>query len=149
MDRLRGGLAAAARARLFGSVHTAPTTERQEPVVNIVAIVGNVASEPELRHTSQGRAICSFRVAVSRIADAQQVDFFNVVAWERRAEICNEYLDIGRRIAVQGRMHCRVHDDAQQVRRTNVEIVACRVELLSPNPRADRSTSGAPAEVAR
>ncbi|MCB0880525.1 MAG: single-stranded DNA-binding protein, partial [Thermoleophilia bacterium] len=61
--------------------------------MNIVAIIGNVASEPELRHTSQGRAVCSFRVAVSRPGDASTADFFDVVAWERQAEICKQYLD--------------------------------------------------------
>ncbi len=117
--------------------------------MNIVAIIGNVASEPELRHTEQGRAVCSFRVAVARPADDQQADFFEVVAWERQAEMCKHFLDIGRRIAVQGRMHCRVHDDAQQVRRTNVELVACRVELLSSIPRSSTATSAEQVEVAR
>jgi single-strand DNA-binding protein len=149
MDRLGCGLATAARARLFGSVHTAPTTERQEPVVNIVAIIGNVASEPELRHTEQGRAVCGFRVAVARPGDAQQADFFDIVAWERQAEVCKEFLDIGRRIAVQGRMHCRVHGTSGQERRTNVELVACRVEMLSPNPRTDRAASTEQVEAAQ
>jgi single-strand DNA-binding protein len=112
--------------------------------VNIVAIIGNVASEPELRHTERGRAVCSFRVAVARVGDSEQADFFDVVAWERQAEVCGQYLSIGRRIAVEGRMHCRVHDASEQVRRTNVELVACRVQLLSANPR----TANAHAEVA-
>lgn len=101
--------------------------------MNIVAIVGNVASEPELRHTEQGRAICSFRVAVARSGSNEQADFFDVAAWERQAEVCHQYLSIGRRVAVQGRMHCRVHDT--DTRRTSVEVVASRVELLGPAPR--------------
>ena len=120
--------------------------------MNIVAIIGNVASEPELRHTSQGRAVCSFRVAVSRPGDASTADFFDVVAWERQAEICKQYLDIGRRIAVEGRMHCRVLHDADQSRRTSVELVACRVELLSAarNGAMQRDAAGAEqVEVAR
>jgi single-strand DNA-binding protein len=117
--------------------------------VNLVAIIGNVASDPELRHTEQGRAVCSFRVAVARIGDDQQADFFDVVAWERQAEVCNEYLQVGRRIAVQGRMRCRVWDVNEQVRRTSVELVACRVELLSPNPRTDRTGTDELVEVAR
>jgi single-strand DNA-binding protein len=117
--------------------------------VNIVAIIGNVASEPELRHTEQGRAICSFRVAVSRPGDGTTADFFEIVAWERQAEICKQYLDIGRRVAVEGRMHCRVVEADDQARRTNIELVACRVELLSPNSRADRAQSVEQVEVAR
>ena len=112
--------------------------------MNIVAIIGNVASEPALRHTEQGRAVCSFRVAVARVGDSEQADFFDVVAWERQAEVCGQYLSIGRRIAVEGRMHCRVQEANEQVRRTNVELVACRVQLLSANSR----TESAHAEVA-
>ena len=97
--------------------------------MNIVAIVGNVASQPELRHTSQGRAICTFRVAVSR-PGGEEADFFTVAAWERQAEVCNEYLAIGRRIAVDGRMHCRIEDKPDGTRTSSIEIVAHRVELL-------------------
>ena len=97
--------------------------------MNIVAVVGNVASEPELRHTSQGRAICTFRVAVSR-SGGEEADFFTVAAWERQAEVCKEYLSIGRRIAVDGRMHCRVEDKPEGTRASRIEIVAHRVELL-------------------
>ena len=99
--------------------------------MNIVAIIGNVASEPKLRNTSQGRAVCCFRVAVSRPGDGTTADFFDVVTWERQAEICKQYLDLGRRIAVEGRMHCRSYRDVDDVRRTSVELVASRVELLS------------------
>ena len=97
--------------------------------MNIVAVVGNVASEPELRHTSQGRAICTFRVAVSR-PGGEEADFFTVAAWERQAEVCKEYLAIGRRVAVDGRMHCRVEVAPDGTRASRIEIVAHRVELL-------------------
>lgn len=109
--------------------------------MNIVAIVGNVASEPELRHTSQGRAICTFRIAVSR-PGSEEADFFTVAAWERQAEVCNEYLGIGRRIAVDGRMHCRIEDEPDGTRASRIEIVAHRIDLFG------RTTETAkPAEV--
>ena len=121
--------------------------------MNIVAIIGNVASEPELRTTSQGRAVCSFRVAVSRPGDGSRADFFDVVAWERQAKVCKQYLDIGRRIAVQGRMHCRIHEAADKQRRSRVELVACRVELLSAARNGvmqrDAAAEASQVEVAR
>lgn len=98
--------------------------------MNIVAIVGNVASEPELRHTTKGRALCSFRVAVARPGEDASADFFEVVAWERQAEICHQYLTLGRRVAVQGRLHSRVSNASDEVQRTSVELVAYRVEML-------------------
>jgi single-strand DNA-binding protein len=111
--------------------------------VNIVAVVGNVASEPELRHTSQGRAICTFRVAVSR-PGGEQADFFTVAAWERQAEVCNQYLAIGRRVAIDGRMHCCLTEAPDGEHSSRIEIVAHRVELLGRPAEAPKM-----AEVAR
>ena len=96
--------------------------------MNIVAIIGNVASDPELRYTAAGRAVCTFRVAVSR-PGGDEADFFTVVAWERQAEVCSEYLQNGRRISVEGRLHHSTWDSGDE-RRSKVEIVATRVGLL-------------------
>lgn len=97
--------------------------------MNIVAIVGNVATQPDLRHTTTGRAICSFRVAVSR-PGGEAADFFTVTSSERQAEVCNEYLTIGRRVAVEGRMRCTAHQPQEGDLRSRIEIVAHRIELL-------------------
>lgn len=96
--------------------------------MNIVALIGNVAADPELRHTPSGRAVCTFRLAVSR-PGADAADFFTVVAWERQAEVANEYLTIGRRISVEGRLHHSTWE-AEGGKRSKVEIVASRVMLL-------------------
>ena len=103
--------------------------------MNVVALVGNIASAPELRHTAKERPVCTFRLAVSRVG-VEQADFFTVVAWERQAEICAEYLTVGRRVAVEGRLH---HSTWEQdgTKRSKVEIIAHRVELLGPRPRTD------------
>lgn len=116
--------------------------------MNIVAIIGNVASDPVLTRTEQGRALCTYRVAVSRLGDDQTADFFEIVSQERQAELCAEYLDIGRRIAVTGRLRCTVTDHDGE-RRTHTEVVACHVDLLSPNPRIDQTARAEQAEVAR
>lgn len=102
--------------------------------MNIVALVGNVASKPELRETSTGKSCCTFRLAVSRIGGAQ-ADFLTVVTWERQAEVCAEYMDIGQRIGVEGRLRhttWRTDDDKP---RSRVEVVANRVELMNKSNR--------------
>lgn len=117
--------------------------------MNIVALVGNVATEPELRHTAAGRAVCSFRVAVSRPGGAD-ADFFTVVCWERQAEVAKTYLTVGRRIAVDGRLHHSSWqvEGAGGGRRSKVEIIAHRVELISPKPSEAQALAAAePAEV--
>ncbi len=96
--------------------------------MNLVAVIGNLATPPELRYTPAGRAVCSFRLAVSR-PGGEQADFFDVVAWERQAEVCNEYLAVGRRVAVEGRLHHVVWEH-EAGRRSRVEVVAHRVQML-------------------
>lgn len=109
--------------------------------MNMVALVGNLASEPELRHTATGRAVCTFRVAVSRVG-GEQADFFTVVAWERQAEVCREYLTLGRRVGVEGRLHHSTWE-SEEGRRSRVEVVAHRVELLGNRPRTEADTRAA------
>lgn len=103
--------------------------------MNLVAIIGNLTSDPELRYTPTGRAVCTFRVAVSR-PGGEHADFFNVVAWERQAEVCSEYLVKGRRVGVEGRLHHTTWE-VEDGKRSKVEIVASRVQLLG-QPRAAR-----------
>ncbi|MCW2924226.1 MAG: single-strand binding protein [Thermoleophilia bacterium] len=107
--------------------------------MNVVALVGNLATDPELRQTGNGRAVCTFRLAVSR-PSGDQADFLTVVAWERQAEVCKEYLSVGRRVAVDGRLHHSVWDAEDGTKRSKVEVVAHRVELLGGGPRKEAST---------
>jgi single-strand DNA-binding protein len=96
--------------------------------MNVVALIGNVATEPEMRYTPSGRAVCTFRLAVSR-PGGEEADFFSIVTWERQAEVCNEYLSLGRRVAIEGRLHHSTWE-AEDGRQSKVEVVASRVELL-------------------
>lgn len=102
--------------------------------MNVVAIIGNVASDVELRHTANGRPVASFRIAVSR-PGGEEADFFTVVAWERQAELANEYLTKGRRVAIEGRMHHSTWE-AEGGKRSKVEIVAHRLDFLGSRDNA-------------
>jgi single-strand DNA-binding protein len=108
--------------------------------MNIVALVGNLATDPELRVTEGKRKVCTFRLAVSR-SDATTADFFTVVAWERQAEVCKEFLSVGRRVAIDGRLHHSTWqvegaDADKPERRSKVEVIAHRVEMLG-RPRRE------------
>jgi len=97
--------------------------------MNVVALIGNLAADPELRHTSAGKAVCTFRLAVSR-AGGDVADFFTVVAWERQAEIAGEYLKKGRRVGVEGRLHHTTWETDNGEKRSNVEVTCHRIQLL-------------------
>lgn len=118
--------------------------------MNIVALVGNLATDPELRHTEGGKQVCTFRLAVSR-TNGSDADFFTVVMWDRQAEICAQYLSIGRRVSIEGRLRhatwevkSEVEGEAPQ-RRSRVEVVGYRMEMLGA-PRRDAEAAAVLAE---
>lgn len=108
--------------------------------MNIVAIIGNVASHTVLEHTPAGRAVCRFRLAVSR-PGGDSADFFDVVAWERQAELCDKYLHVGRRIGVEGRLHQSFWKAEDGNKKSAIEVVAHRVQLLGRIPAESSSGS--------
>ena len=78
--------------------------------VNKVMLIGNLTRDPELRYTPQGSAVCEFGIALKRKWTSksgekkEEVDFIEIVAWTRQAEICKEFLSKGRSVFVEGRL---------------------------------------------
>jgi len=70
--------------------------------VNKVILVGNLGRDPEVRFTKDGKAVCDFPIAVTE-RKGQDAEWFNIVAWEKLAEVCGEYLKKGSQIYVEGR----------------------------------------------
>lgn len=104
---------------------------------NKVFLIGNLTRDPELRYTPSGIAVARFTLAVNRIKrkdaageNGQDVDFINVVAWRRLAEICGEYLKKGRPAAIEGRLQIRSYDSKTGEKRTMTEVVADNMQML-------------------
>lgn len=107
---------------------------------NYIAIGGRVVAEPELRTTSSGTSVCSFRVAVNRPArdgNEQEADFFSVVAWKGTAEFVDRYFRKGSAIFVQGELHSRNFEDSQGQKRTVYEITARTVDFVESKSTAE------------
>jgi single-strand DNA-binding protein len=98
--------------------------------VNSVNLIGNLCSDVELKELGEDKKVANFRVAVNRGKEAD-ADFFRVTVWDRQAELCAEYLCKGRKVGIEGRLRSRSWEDEGQ-KRSAVEIVANRVEFLSP-----------------
>jgi single-strand DNA-binding protein len=110
--------------------------------VNVVTLIGNLATDVELREVGPEKKVASFVLAVDRASREGGADFVSVSAWDRQAELCAEYLGKGRRIAVDGRLKSRSWEEDGK-RRSAVEVVARRVEFLGGGPRRDEEASGA------
>jgi single-strand DNA-binding protein len=109
--------------------------------VNVVTLIGNLATEVELREVGPDKKVASFVLAVDRARHDGGADFVRVSAWDRQAELCAEYLGKGRRIAIDGRLKSRSWEEDGK-RRSAVEVVARRVEFLGGGPRRDEEEGG-------
>ena len=111
--------------------------------MNHIILVGNLASDVELRQTGQGTAVGTFRVAVNRRAananGEREADFIPVVVWRGLAESCARYLSKGRKVAVHGCLQTRSYEDKEGKKRTAFEVIAGDVEFLSPAPGTPRT----------
>jgi single-strand DNA-binding protein len=111
--------------------------------LNKVLLIGNVGRDPEMRYLQSGEPVTTFSVATNRRwtgGDGQpreETEWHNVVAWRKLAEQCNEYLNKGRKVYIEGRLQTRSWDDqATGQKRYRTEIVADRMIMLdSRDPR--------------
>src|SRR5437660_11086586 len=112
-----------------------------EADVNVVTLIGNLATEVELREVGPDKKVASFVLAVDRASRDGGADFVSVSAWDRQAARGAEYLGKGRRIAVDGRLKSRSGEDDGKWR-SALEVVARRVEFLGGGPRHREEEGG-------
>ena len=111
--------------------------------LNKVLLCGRVARDPELRYTTGGKAVLNFLMVSSRPYRNREGEweeesaFVQVVVWQRLAEICNEYLNKGSAVFVEGRLKSRMWESEQGESRKAVDIVADRVKFLNRAPKAE------------
>jgi single-strand DNA-binding protein len=113
--------------------------ERRVPAMaglNKVMIIGNVGTDPEMRYTANGNAVTSFRIASSRTYSGpdgerkEETEWFSVVAWNKLAETCSQFLQKGRRAYVEGRLQTRSWEGPDGQRRYRTEVIANTVLFL-------------------
>ena len=102
--------------------------------MNSVQLIGNLATDVELRDVADEKKVASFLLAVDRNSRDGGADFVWVSAWDRQGELCAEYLAKGSRVALDGRLKSRTWEQDGN-RRDAVEVVARRVEFLTPPSR--------------
>ena len=105
--------------------------------MNSVNLIGNLATDVELKDVGPEKKVATFLLAVDRASRDGGADFVSVSAWDRQAEICGEYLAKGARVGVDGRLRSRSWEDAEGKRRSAIEIVANTIEFLDSRSRED------------
>lgn len=104
--------------------------------LNRVMMIGLVGRDPEMRHTADGVPVTSFSVATTRPwltsegVRHEAIDWFNVIAWRRLAEVCRAHLRHGSRVYIEGRLETRTWQEPGAETQYRVEIVASDMILL-------------------
>ncbi len=117
--------------------------------LNKVQFTGRLGADPEMRFTPQGHAVTTFRVASNRSWRStdgeahEDTEWFRVVAWNKLAEICNQFLIKGARVYVEGRLQTRQWQDQEGQTRSSTEVIANDMIMLDTRrdtPSADDDT---------
>ena len=121
--------------------------------VNKVILVGRLGRDPELKYTASGVPFCRFSMATDDSWNdkgtgerQERTEWHNIVAWDRLAEICNQYLTKGKLIYIEGALQTREWDDQEGNKRKTTEIRARDMVMLSGG--AGDSAAGGPRRAA-
>ena len=104
--------------------------------MNKIIVIGNLGRDPEMRYTPSGQSVTSFSVASSRRyttgagEQREETEWFNVNAWGRHAELCNQYLTKGQQVYVEGRLQSRSYEGRDGQLRFVNEINLTEVQFL-------------------
>lgn len=121
--------------------------------MNTAILTGNLTRDPELRYTPQGTAVCEFAIAINEKykkgdQTVERVDFFEIVAWARTAEVCAEHLKKGRKVLVHGKLRQDRWESPEGKKMSKVRVTADRVEFMGAKPAGGNGQEDAPVEQA-
>src|SRR5690349_11455840 len=115
--------------------------------LNKVMLIGRLGKDPEMRYTQSGTAVTTFTLATNRYGKSaegtqqEETDWHTIVAWDKLAETCNQYLQKGRLVYVEGRLQTRSWDSQDGQKRYKTEVVASDMQIL--DSRQDGAGGGA------
>jgi len=117
--------------------------------LNKAMVIGNLTRDPEVKTTPSGQTVASFGVATNLVWTDQsgqkqeKVEFHNIIAWRKLAEICGQYLKKGSKVYIEGRLQTNSWDGQDGSKRYRTEIVCENMIMLD---RAGQNSESAPAQ---
>lgn len=119
-------------------------------ILNKIIVIGHLGRDPEMRYTPNGQSVTSFSVASSRRYTTaagerrEETEWFNIAAWGRLGELCNQYLTKGRQVYVEGRLRSRSFEGRDGQQRFVNEIYLTDIQFLGQGPSAGGGREGEP-----
>jgi single-strand DNA-binding protein len=91
--------------------------------------IGNLTREPEIRYTNNNLKVAQITIAINR---KEEVDYIDCVAFDKKADIIEQYLHKGNRVAVEGRLQTNMYEkDGKKIKTMNILIN--NIEFLNTN----------------
>ncbi|MCS4044552.1 single-strand DNA-binding protein [Salinibacter ruber] len=118
--------------------------------INKVILIGHLGDDPELRYTGGGVAVCTMSIATNETYtdedgnEVEKTEWHDVVTWKRLAEICDEHLDKGSQIYVDGKIQTREWSDRNGNQRYTTEVLARQVQFLDNKETGEEAPSREP-----
>ena len=112
--------------------------------MNKVTLSGRLTKDPVVRYTPSGKAYARASIAVDRRTKEKTADFFNLVAWEKTAEIMEKYLKKGSKILVDGRLQFSQYEDKDGAKKSNVDVIVDSFEFMDAKSQNREQSSDAP-----
>ena len=109
------------------------------PGLNRVELIGRLGRDPETHFTPTGKKVCQFSLAVDRRwrnaegETREATDWFNVEAWGRLGEICQDYLSKGRLVYVEGRLQTDRYEQAGETKYFT-KVILNNMQMLERKP---------------
>ena len=116
--------------------------------LNKVLLIGNLTKDPELRYTPNGTAVTNLRIAVNRKFKDRSGElkedtcFVTVTAWDKQAEICNQHLQKGRAVFVEGILQSRTWETSDGQKRSTIDVRAERIQFLNGTAKTEGANTG-------
>jgi single-strand DNA-binding protein len=115
--------------------------------INHLTIIGRMTRDIDILTTTSGTKVGKFSIASNRkYGEKDEVSFFNCVAWGKTAEIMGQYTGKGKQICIDGRLQQNRWQDQAGNKKSAVEIVVERLQLLGGNKPGQESEGNAPPE---
>lgn len=111
------------------------------PALNKVQLIGRLGKDPETRYTPKGNKVCQFSLAVGRRWRSgeevkETTEWFNVEAWGKLGEICQNYLGKGRLVYVEGSLRTNRYEHEGEMRYFT-KVVARQMQILDHRPEEE------------
>tara|TARA_Y100000114_G_scaffold155628_1_gene180297 strand:- start:1368 stop:1745 length:378 start_codon:yes stop_codon:yes gene_type:complete len=102
--------------------------------MNLLILAGNLGTDPELRETSNGLAICNLSIATNERRKVQgewkpHTEWHRVTVFGNQATTCSKNLTKGSYVVLHGRVSKQTYTDKENIERTSYEVIADRIEF--------------------